>query len=358
MVEFWRTGGVMWDEHRRLIPDVGGRARRAEEEGWYCQLAMDTQSLCGDPYVVLTAAALATERLMLSTGVTNTFTRHVAVTAGAIATLQAVSGGRAVLGIARGDSALAYLGRAPVPPEEFARQLQQIQALLLGETISFDEVVPNDPVNSISRLRLAKAPESVSLRWVPDGLPKVPVEVFASGPKVICIGARHAERLTFAVGADPQRVRWAIETARGAVLPDTPLSLGAMVAVAVHPDIHVARRLGGGVTTGLARFTTLHGSVAGPLEPGDREVLQAVHTSYDMTRHGSYKPSELFSAQFLDRFAVVGRPEDCTERFLELRKLGLYRCVVITPRPVDDDDAYLSEQLLVREVMPAVCGVA
>ena len=46
--------------------------------------------------------------------------------------------------------------------------------------------------------------------------PKVPVDVAATGPKMIEIGARLAERVTFAVGADPARVRWAIETrARG-----------------------------------------------------------------------------------------------------------------------------------------------
>jgi len=54
--------------------------------------------------------AAATERLKLCTGVSNPLTRHNAVAAACAATLQAISGGRAVLGIGRGDSALAYLG--------------------------------------------------------------------------------------------------------------------------------------------------------------------------------------------------------------------------------------------------------
>ncbi len=43
----------------------------------------------------------ATSRLGLGTGVTNPLTRHPAVTAAAIATVQLESGGRAVLGLGR-----------------------------------------------------------------------------------------------------------------------------------------------------------------------------------------------------------------------------------------------------------------
>jgi 5,10-methylenetetrahydromethanopterin reductase len=56
-------------------------------------------------------AAGQTTRIRLGTGVTNPFTHHAAVTAFAIATVHAVSGGRATLGIGRGDSALAHSNR-------------------------------------------------------------------------------------------------------------------------------------------------------------------------------------------------------------------------------------------------------
>ena len=43
------------------------------------------------------------------------------MTASAAATLQAESGGRAVLGIGRGDSALRQIGRHPVHVDELER---------------------------------------------------------------------------------------------------------------------------------------------------------------------------------------------------------------------------------------------
>src|SRR5947208_2352240 len=95
------------------------QAERAEASGFDGLLLVDSQNLAGDPYVSLALAAKVTDRLKLGTGVTNPVTRHAAATASAIATVQGESGGRAQLGIGRGDSALAHLGRAPAKVDEF-----------------------------------------------------------------------------------------------------------------------------------------------------------------------------------------------------------------------------------------------
>ena len=87
-------------------------AKRAEDAGWHGIGFLDNENLCGDIYVSLALAASATERLQLSTDVTNPVTRHPAVAAGAIASIQEASEGRAVLRIGRGDSALAFVGHA------------------------------------------------------------------------------------------------------------------------------------------------------------------------------------------------------------------------------------------------------
>ena len=108
MTEVWATG--------ISLPGVAVRmAQRAEADGFDGWFVVDSQNLAGDCYVALAQAAAATERIRLGTGVTNPYTRHPAVTASAIASVHAESGGRAVLGIGRGDSALAHLGLAPAP---------------------------------------------------------------------------------------------------------------------------------------------------------------------------------------------------------------------------------------------------
>ena len=72
-------------------------ARMAEESGFDGIGIVDTQNLAADPYSELCLAAHATKHLKLRTAVTNPVTRHPAVTASAIATVQAESGGRAIL---------------------------------------------------------------------------------------------------------------------------------------------------------------------------------------------------------------------------------------------------------------------
>jgi 5,10-methylenetetrahydromethanopterin reductase len=130
MVEFWRAGAPPSFTPLQV-------ARQIEAEGWDGQMFMDSQSLGADPYVAMGAWAVATQRLKLSTGVTNPLSQHPVVTAASIASVQAISRGRAVLGIGRGDSALAHLGYAPVGLTHFHQSLKDLQALLRGEVTSF-----------------------------------------------------------------------------------------------------------------------------------------------------------------------------------------------------------------------------
>ena len=66
----------------------------------------------------------------------------------------------------------------------------------------------------VDELELAATAGTSAIAWLPSRHPKVPVEVAATGPRVISAAARHADRVLLALGADPDRVRWGIETAR------------------------------------------------------------------------------------------------------------------------------------------------
>ena len=199
-VEFWTW---LASEPAR----IADFARRAEAQGWDGVGAGDSQSRTGDPYVRLAFAAAVTDTLGLATSVTNPVTRHASVTATAAFTIQRLSRGRMVVGIGRGDSALAHLGRAPARLKWFEAYLGQLQTYLSGGEVGFDESnIPDEAAPLVDRLSLAKAPEASSIRWAGDepDEPKVPVEVAATGPRVIGIAARQADRIMLAVGADPQ----------------------------------------------------------------------------------------------------------------------------------------------------------
>ena len=349
MLEIWRAGGSNTGASAEI-------ARAVEAEGWDGQMFMCSQNLSADPWVQMGVWASATSRLKFSTGVTNPFTRNIAVTAGAAATVQAVSNGRAVLGIGRGDSALAYLGHAPVGLKQFETALKHLQVLLSGGEIPFAEFGTSGDAPSLHELSLGDRPTAVALRWLPKDLPKVPLDVAATGPKVIEMGARISERVTFSVGADSERMHWALTTARAA--EPSPRSYGAQLVVVCHPDAATAMAVAMHMAPPLARFQVISGSKVGPTDQAADDNLDAIRSGYDMTKHGVHDAQDRIiggglSAEFVRNFAVVGTPDQCTRRLLALKAMGLERFVVVGPGfyPASWGEA---AGLFAREVMPAV----
>jgi 5,10-methylenetetrahydromethanopterin reductase len=80
-----------------------------------------------DPFALLAAAAVRTERLRLGVGVTNPYLRHPAITAVAAMTVHELSGGRAILGLGPGGGiALGPLGIPRVRPLARTRETVRI----------------------------------------------------------------------------------------------------------------------------------------------------------------------------------------------------------------------------------------
>jgi 5,10-methylenetetrahydromethanopterin reductase len=352
MMEFWTLSAAM-------AASAGEQAAAAEADGWDGMLVPDAQTLMSDVYVSLTAAAIATRTLKLGTGVTNPFTRHPAVAASAIAALQELSRGRAVLGIGRGDNSLAHLGLAPASPKLFERYLNRLQGYLRGEPVRFDE---NDRagMHSVDRLPSAGAPEHSVLRWLNPSLPKVPVDVAASGPKVISLAAVVADRLTFAVGADPERLQWAVATARNAReragLDPQSLTFGAYLNVVPHPDPGVAVNLAAiGVTT-FSRFSAMHGKVTAPMRSDDRAEVQRLVSAYDLGHHGDINADHrtAVSDEYIRRFGIAGPVEHCISRLREIQQVGVDRVVILELGSASDQRLIDSRAALLDEVMPAL----
>ncbi len=327
------------------IPETGLAevlSERAEAAGWDGITFTDSQNLVGDPFVAIALGAKATERLQFMTGVTNPATRHPAALATVAATVQETSGGRMVLGIGRGDTALFHLGRPPMPLADFFARTEQLHTYLQRGTLDLDGFA--------SRLRwLERAKQS-----------PVPLDVAASGPKVIAFAARTAERITFATGADPDRLRWAIELARAAQRDAgreaDDVSFGAYVTVGCHPDRSAARALVRGSVAAFAHFSAMPGSTGAGLDEHDRALVAEVGRTYDSNLHlvNSAAHAQVLPDEFVDRFAVIGDAETCGKRLRELVDAGLDRLVVTGPSfGANRDDARLHTQLVTEELLPA-----
>lgn len=338
-----RTGRVeMWMSRTPEAGTAEHQAVRAEQAGWDGITFTDSQNLVGDPFVATALAARATERLQFATGVANLFTRHPAALATIAATVGEESGGRFVLGVGRGDTALFHLGRKPMPVAQFGPRLAEVQAYLAGGTV--------DQRGHPSRLQ-----------WLDRARqPKVALDVASSGPKVIALAARTADRVTFAVGADPDRLAWALDLARREAAaagrdPDA-LSFGAFVNVGCHPDLDTARSLIAGGVAAFAHFSAMPGSTGAGLDESDRAVVAEVGRRYDSNVHlrNTAEHTEALDDGFVDRFAIVGPPERCVARLAVLAGLGIERFVVTgTTFGADREAARTAARLLAGEVLPA-----
>jgi 5,10-methylenetetrahydromethanopterin reductase len=308
-------------------------ARQAEQEGWNGVSFSDTQCLRLDVYVALALAAQATSSINIGTFVTNPLTRHPAVTASAIASIQMESLGRTELGIGRGDSSLAYLGLAPAPVGEFSRYVAIVQSYLRGESVPMDEVGRGGFLIGPG-LPLAKRPDTSRLEWLPDvqNLKKVPVWVTAAGPKVMQAGANLADRVILAVGADVERIRLGVELVRSV---NPTVAIGAFINVIAHDDAEEAYALAAKGIAGLARWSGMHGTSALPADPVQTQVFEAIGGQYDMTRHGDSQGNvAVVSPEFASRFGIIGPSSYCIERMLSLAELGIDRFHVQQALPI------------------------
>ena len=337
------------------------RAERAERAGWAGIGVTDSQNLAGDAWVALALISAATERLEFGTSVTNPITRHPAVTAAAAHALAVDSGGRVTVGIGRGDSALAHLGRAPASVAHTERDVQVLRRYLRGEPVDFEDLgFSESTAPDVATLGLADTPEASRLVWRGQDDPIVSVEVASTGPKVIAAAARSADRIVFALGADPDRIRWGIETARkarvDAGLDPDGIEFASYLNVICHPEIEQARALVAGGLTTFARFSTMHGSVQGPADEGMRGVMEKLHSSYDMKQHtrADSDQTRALTPEFIDRYAVVGSEETCVARLQEIASLGIGKAILIgATSGVDVAEARKAEECLARGVLPA-----
>lgn len=338
---FEKPAGARTQMYLRSYPDVDGLDKQAaavERDGWDGLLLTDTQNLSMDVFGALHRVASSTSHLRLGTAVTNLTTRHPAVVASAFATLHHMSGGRAHLGVGRGDTALKLLGIRPPSVARFAQQLAQLRSYSRGEVV--------DVEGFASRIT-----------WLPvAGETTVPVNVFGSGPRTIALGAARADLVTVTVGAEFHRVAWAVDVARRAYAAagrnGAGVQVGAFIVVGVGADGRAVEALTRGNASVSAHFQR---NVVGSLNVGDAQVVRNVTDHYDTYCHGLERAVQADSlpTDFLHRFCVIGTPDECIERLNRLIGLGLSHVIVVGgSRDIDRDLRLQSDHLMATEVLP------
>jgi 5,10-methylenetetrahydromethanopterin reductase len=214
-----------------------------------------------DAFAVLGAAAMATTRIRLGTGVTNPYLRHPNLMAMSVATLDRMSGGRAFLGLGRGQPEWYRDGLGGTGSSSPLRQLEATIRLLR----QWEQ--PPHRAGIRSTIPVKDWARSI---WPAQN--RVPIYVAAVGPKALDLAARLADGLLIAdfasvpfleklipemrervagYGRDPDRFHFYVRT--GITVTDDPSSalhyrktlmsvlspLPGMSQQIVHPDYDI-----------------------------------------------------------------------------------------------------------------------
>lgn len=315
----------------RPIRDFVSWIARADELGFSGVWVADSQSVFRDAFMALALCAEHTRQMHLATGVTNVITRHPAVLAHSFATLDELSGGRAILGIGAGESAIYNIGQKPAKLARLEEVIGVLRTLMAGRTAHFDG-------------------QELKVSWPPR---TVPVVIACTGPRSLQLAGRIADGVLFQVGADPQLVKYAQRN----------IGIGAEQAGRQLSDVKLYQRLACGVSAdreqvraevrGYASVAagTIYSGIPREDIPDDLwHDLKRMKEQYDYQQHGNMKAKHagLITERILDAVSISGTPEEAIPRFRELIDLGVDNFVL----PIATNQPDIIIETLARQVIP------
>ncbi len=291
---------------------VRGMADAAERYGYDMIGIADTPGNAMDPWIAAALAAERVRRARIALCVTNLESRAPAVSAAAIASLDLLAPGRAVLGIGAGHSGTSNIGLARTKGAgEIAEGVALIRRLLRGEAV-------------------AGPSGQAAMPWV-----KTPSPVFmaASGPHTLRAAGRTADGAFVNFGLLEENLRASEGRVRDGAAkagrdPDA-VELWQIAGLDCTEDGAAARRKIGAILAFMAGGYILAGDLA------ERGVPAELHGAVaELRRRYSTRPGEA-DARLVDelglfdylsrRFAIYGTPEECAAQLARAAAAGLRR---------------------------------
>lgn len=282
-----------------------------EAELSYDNFFIGDERLNHNTYQLLALAAHHTEEIGLGTGVTNPYTRHPAMTAAAMATLDTVSEGRAHLGLGGGSSiGLDPLGFEQEDPIGTVRDaIKVIRQLLDGDTVTLDR-----PEFSLDSADLDITPQS-----------DVPVYVAGRGPHILGLGGFRGDGVLAGAGlASVEGMEYARDKISngaekaGRDLADIDIVCWAFLSVAEDRDAALD-----GVNPLVGRIVNKAPLPALEAIGIDPELAKQVKTIDDVPELSAAELREHVPRDVTEQFAIAGTPAECRAHVSRLRDAGV-----------------------------------
>lgn len=315
---------------------VRAMADAADAFGYDMVGIADTPGNAMDPWVATTLVAGATRRSRVAVCVTNMVTRHPAVSAAAIASVDRLAPGRAVLGIGVGHSGTRNLGAASLPAGELAEGVAFIRELLRGRPASYRGGTAHLP-------------------WVTR---PSPVFLAASHPRSLRAAGATADGVfvNYGLGVDDVRQSESavMEAARAAGRSPDEVEIWQIACLDCGEDGDTSRGSIGAILAFVSAYVMGGGDLARRGVPAAyREPLLELRRRYS-TRPGAADAALVAELGLFDylsrRLAVCGAPEECLAQVRAARVAGVRRLMFTVSLAADP---VATVRLFGERVLPA-----
>jgi 5,10-methylenetetrahydromethanopterin reductase len=310
--------------------DVVSLAQIAEDGG-FDRLGISCIALWPDTYQLQALVAANTTRIRIGSMVTNPYTRHAAVHAAALATLDELSEGRAFCGLGVGAGLEALGLQYPQPVRTLRESITAITRLLAGETVSMQGRTLMLNAARLHRPATHKVPIAIGTRS------KQVMRLAGELADIALVGARH---LTPALVA--QYRGWLAEGAARAGRRADAIEVMPRITLCISRDERLAIT---SVKRYAAHYLDILGERGPPVDAARRVAIsdalkQARGWYFDLERHDPPALLDLVDDALTRAFAVVGTPEQCADQIRALLALG-FRGVSCNLAPVVRSSNYL-----------------
>src|SRR5256712_4540175 len=164
-------------------------ARRADDSGAEAVGPPDPAFIGGDAYVRATLIALGSARARVGLRPTTPLTREPQVMASFLASIDSLTGGRAFMDMASGDSAVLNIGYGVATRARIEDYVSCVRGLLAAGEATYQGRPQRDPVAStVARHR-------------------IPISICAEGPKMLHLGGRIGDGVTAGTGLLPDVIQ-------------------------------------------------------------------------------------------------------------------------------------------------------
>ena len=264
---------------------------------------------------VLAQLALVTKRVQLGPGVTNPYLVHPTVTAAAVATLEDMSKGRAMLGISAGDPVfLQTVGITQYKPLTCVREaVQIIKALLDGGRVDFD-----GKCFSCRGARLRFKPEK-SIPIYIGGRRRKMMQLAGEMADGALINASHPVDVKESIGDIKQGLAASGRSTRG-------YDFVAYLAVSLDKDERKARKAARGVVAFIASSAPEESLAHREISDREVEIVRRFLRNGELA-----KAREAVTDEMIDEFSICGESSALAERVAELKRIGVTRVVIGSP---------------------------